>query len=212
MRIYKKNNYLWKIPDETSQELTIKLIEDFNFEVSNDEGINHSDYTVICCVRNPYDRVLSLFINLEVVPHIALTKEIRNTLIKYFREWVNLCFDKKKLVVDLNDYGKNSKIVGCLKQPFFSDKIPEFFIKYENINEDLRKLDLFSEDEIIKKEIIHNPNDIKYNFKDFYDFETAKLVYEHFFSQFHLIGYDPFSFTDENLDDNIKIKFIHDTF
>jgi len=205
MKIYKKNEFIWKFPDETTQEFVIKFVEDLGFELVLDESINFSDCVLICSVRNPYDRVLSLFISLEVVPRIALTKEIKNTLVKYFREWVNLCFDKKKLVVDLNDYGKNSKIVGCLKQSFFSDRKPDFFVKYENIIGDTESLGF-----ILDRESFIN--EFKYDYKEFYDLETAKLVYEYFFDHFHLIGYDPFSFTEENLIDEVKIKFIHDTF
>jgi hypothetical protein len=78
-------------------------------------------------------------------------------------------------------------------------------VKYENIIGDTESLGF-----ILDRESFIN--EFKYDYKEFYDLETAKLVYEYFFDHFHLIGYDPFSFTEENLIDEVKIKFIHDTF
>jgi hypothetical protein len=215
MVIYKKEGFVWKIPDETTHENLIFLIEKLGFELLVDENIDISDCKVICSVRNPYERVLSLFINLEIIHRVALTKEIKNTIIKYFKEWIHICFEKRKLVVDLNDYGKNSKIVQSLQESFFEGKIPDLYIKNENIQDDLKNikslLNIGSLEYHEFRDIVY-PIDMKYDYKDFYDVETAKLVYVYFFNHFHLFDYDPFSFTNEVLSDEIKIKFIHDTF
>jgi hypothetical protein len=212
MKIYKKNNFVLRVPDETTSVSLINLIENCSFQLISDEISDFTEYQTICFVRNPYDRVLTLFMNLEVLPRIAVTKEKKSAIRKYFLEWVNLCFDKKKLVVDLNDYGKNSKIVEYLKQPFFNDGIPNFFIRYEDMLSDIEELkDVFEESEVENFKL-ETKEEVKFNFKEFYDIQSAKLVYEYFFSQFHLIGYDPFSFTYEELSEDTKIKFIHDTF
>jgi hypothetical protein len=212
MKIYKKNNFVLRVPVETVSVSLINLIENCSFQLLSDEISDFTEYQTICSVRNPYDRVLTLFMNLEVLPRIAVTKEKKNAIRKYFLEWVNLCFDKKKLVVDLNDYGKNSKIVEYLKQTFFNDGIPNFFIRYEDMLSDIEELkDVFEESEVEGFKL-ETKEEVKFNFKEFYDIQSAKLVYEYFFSQFHLIGYDPFSFTYEELSEDTKIKFIHDTF
>ena len=88
----------------------------------------------------------------------------------------------------------------------------------ENLYEDLINLDFVRESSVWNtesiKELIEN-NKFKTNrnfkFDEMYDIDSAKRVYLFYKSHFHLIGYNPFSFTTEELTKEQKVKFLHDT-
>jgi len=99
----------------------------------------------------------------------------------------------------------------------FEEKIPDFFVKMENIREDLEKLDFIKSDpnwDSLKIDEILENNSFKtkksLQFNQMYGFESAKRVYFFYKRVFNIILYNPFSFTTESLSESEKISFLHD--
>jgi hypothetical protein len=101
----------------------------------------------------------------------------------------------------------------------FDEKVPEQFIRAENLIEDISKLDFVTESGIWKsgyvEEYLLNNSHINirpFKFNSVYTSKSAKLVYEFYKKHFFLCGYDPFSFTKNELSNEEKMRFLHDTF
>jgi hypothetical protein len=96
----------------------------------------------------------------------------------------------------------------------FDERIPDYFIKIENLREDLNQFEFIkSFDEESLNDLITNNKFIKIRgimFDEMYDFDVAKRVYVFYKKHFYMCGYDPFSFTKEILTDDEKISFLHD--
>lgn len=238
MNISYTNKAIWWAPERTATNALSIALKNFDFEYQvdskelkyyTDYENNHShqefgdnqfeDFILICSLRNPYDRVLSFFLKYEILPEIVFTKEIKPKLFDYFKEWINYCFEKNKLMVDFNDYGKHTQSTDAIKKFRFNNRIPDHFIRCENMIEDMNKIEFISQNTLwktgdiqkflTKNKYQYNPS---YDFRDFYDYETAKIIYVYYFSHFHLGGYDPFSFSKSEINQNEKIRFLHDTF
>lgn len=237
MNISKEHKVIWWAPERTATEVIgiifSKLGFDFNRDgemvvnvesdltLSHDEGIleNDLDYRIICNVRNPYDRIFSIFMNFDILKMLPPTKEIKPKLIPYFHKWVKSYFEKNKLMVKINDYGKVNITSESLKKFTFRNRLPDYFIRVENLVEDLEGLDFVKNSSEWKNgdfiNLLNNNPYRKtpyYDYKEFYDLETAKLIYEYYFIHFHMVGYNPFSFTNNHLDEKTKMRFLHDTF
>ena len=121
----------------------------------------------------------------------------------------------EKLEVKVNDFfiqkrnGDN-----YLEKWVFDERIPDYFIKIENLREDLNQFEFIkSFDEESLNDLITNNKFIKIRgimFDEMYDFDVAKRVYVFYKKHFYMCGYDPFSFTTEILTDDEKISFLHD--
>jgi hypothetical protein len=105
-----------------------------------------------------------------------------------------------------------------LKKVNFSDKIPDVFIRMENLENDLKSLSFIKNTDVWEKSdfssfLDKNKFIVKraFDFSDVYTNTSAKYVYEYFKSHFYLCDYDPFSFTKSILTDEEKMKFLHDT-
>ena len=125
-------------------------------------------YLKFCVIRNPYDiMVSSYFWNNK------LNKEPSET----FKEYA-----KKKNVSNLCLHSINDKIV-C-----------DYFIRYENLIEDITKLceilniDNYDINNLPKHKSEYRVKDVHY--RDYYDEETRKIVYENHKKEFELFGYE----------------------
>ena len=105
-----------------------------------------------------------------------------------------------------------------LKKVNFSDKVPDVFIKMENLENDLKSLNFIKNTDLWEKSdfsgFLGKNEFIKkrpFHFSDVYTQTSAKYVYEYFKNHFYLCDYDPFSFTKSILTDEEKKKFLHDT-
>ena len=177
----------------------------------------YSDYKIICNIRNPYDRMLSIFSNFtNVGSRFVYTKDKPQKLVNTFESFIRemLLYHKVSTEEDLE---KKPLKKTYLSKYSFETQIPDFFIKMESLEEDLGKLDFVRESEIWKSGYIRdylnqNPyiNIRPYKFNNIYSLESAKRVYEFNKKQFIICDYDPFSFTRQELSNEEKMKFIHD--
>jgi len=235
MNISHKHKIIWWAPERTATKITREIFLNYDFFVHNSknddelslkqENVSHlnkiqdqfSEYTLISNVRNPYDRVFSIFLT-TFYENIALEKNKHDEIKKAFNNWISNTFESEKLCVKLNKSNSAKNIdINYFSKWTFKEKKPDFFIRMENLIEDLEKLDFIKSDstwdsskikEIIENNVFKNNRAIK--FDKMYDIHSAKLIYVYFKSVFNLVLYNPFSFTTENLTESEKISFLHD--
>jgi hypothetical protein len=237
MNISHEHKIIWWAPERCGTKATAHIFSKLGFEYFIDEtetkkhitddGINYQshnikypekygDYKVICSVRNPYDRMMSIFSNFtNIGKSFVYTKDNPQRLINTYETFIRemLLYN---LVITEEDLEKRPIQKSYLYKYRFESRTPDFFIKMESIEDDLGKLDFVKESNIWKSGYIHdylnhNPhiNRRPYKYNDIHTFESAKRVYEYHKKQFILFEYDPFSFTKEKLSNEEKMKFIH---
>lgn len=119
-------------------------------------------YFKFCAVRNPFDKMVSLYFYLGENEKIS------------FKE-----FCKKENCRNIERYKINDKLV-C-----------DFYIRYENLNEDIKKVCKILNIEY-KKELLGSYKSEcreERDYRKFYDEETKKIVYEKHKEEFELFGY-----------------------
>jgi hypothetical protein len=194
-------------PQQTSEEITTNFLKKYDFEPY--EGNNYLDYDVICNIRNPYDRIISLYFKKHFNNKLT-KKELTPTYKKMFNEWVDTAFITNKLIVSVANLPKFTLSgVNQLEKWTFNDKIPNLFVRVENCKEDILKIKFISE-ELTDLSKINLKEERTFEFNEMYSFESAKKIYYFYKKHFYLCGYDPFSFTKEKLTNEQKISFIHD--
>jgi hypothetical protein len=238
MNISHKHKIIWWAPERCGTKATAHIFSKLGFEFFTDEseskkhitdnGIyyqshsikypeKYNDYKIICSIRNPYDRMLSIFLNFtNTGSTFVCTKNRFQKFVETYETFIRemLLYNKVTTVEDLE---KSPIQKSYLSKYSFESRIPDFFIKMESLEEDLGKLDFVRESEIwnsgyIRDYLKHNPhiNKKPFKFNDVYTFESAKRVYEYHKKQFIISDYDPFSFTRQELSNEEKMKFIHD--
>ena len=235
MNVSHKHKIIWWAPERTGTKITREIFLNYDFFVSNPkngeevpmtkENVSHlnkiqdelSDYTLICNVRNPYDRVFSIFLT-TFYENIALEKNKHGEIKKTFNNWILNAFKPKKTCVTLDtNYSAKNMDINYFSKWVFKEKKPDFLIRIENIVEDLEKLEFIKSDlswdstmvrQIVENNVFKNNRAVK--FDKMYEIESAKLIYVYFKSIFNLVPYNPFSFTTENLSESEKISFLHD--
>jgi hypothetical protein len=194
-------------PQQTEEEITTNFLKKYDFE--SYDGDNYLDYYSICNMRNPYDRMISLFFK-KHFNNKLIKKELTPLYKKMFNEWVNTAFISNKLVVSAVNLPKFTiKDVNQLEKWTFNNKIPNSFVRLENYEDDIRKIGFINE-EFIDLSQINLQEQRTFGFNEMYSLESAKKIYHFFKKHFYLCGYDPFSFTKEKMTDEKKISFIHD--
>ena len=236
MNISHSHKIIWWAPEKTASKATAYVLSKYDFYYY-DEWLKddikklcepyHShkliypeefnDYQLICSIRNPYDRILSFFNNfsgLKVV-YTKDNKEYFKTRLEnfikelFFDEIIRRHRPKSENAPNLQNY---------LMKNLYDGKIPDKYIKMESLVEDLGNLDFIKDSEMWKNgfftDFLAKNDYIKkrpYQFYDVYSKTAAKIVYEYFKKQFFVCNYDPFSFTKDELTDEEKKNFLHDT-
>jgi hypothetical protein len=166
--------------------------------------LEYSDYKVICGMKNPYERVFLLHFKGDL-RSIQLKKHHFEGLKTEFNVWGKQMLLPNKLKIRVNEtFIETNNTPKYLKKWVFDHKIPDFFIKSEDLVNDLNKLGFNDDDIIIDNEVK------QFNFNRIYDFDFAKRVYHLYKKHFYLCDYNPFSFTDKELTNEEKISFLHD--
>lgn len=236
MNISHKHKTIWWAPERSGTKITREILSKYDFfvfdpktedEVTlrtrytshlNEIPEKYSDYKLISNVRNPYDRVLSIFLN-TVYENIALEKSKHPIVRKSFNKWLTNAFVGEKMIVSLDtNYSAKNFNNNYFSKWTFSGKKPDFLIRMENMVEDLESIEFIQNDESWNSmeisEILENntyKTERAVKFDQMYDFYGAKLVYHYFKFVFNIVPYDPFSFTTETLSESEKISFLHDT-
>ncbi len=231
MNVSIENQVIWFAPERTGSSITKKIFEDYNFfaatkksdynlvsfkKTTHSHGKHiqeeFSNFKKISNVRNPYDRVFACY------QKFYLEKPILKTTPNFkekFRKWISENFWSHGPYVFLSTRFEETD--NYFQNWTFETDDVDFFVRMENLKEDIQKLPFIekTEDEIMRIEnlIESNPyiNERHFTFQDVYDLKSAKLVYEFFKPCFYKFDYSPFSFTRDVLNENDKITFIHGT-
>jgi len=209
MNISHEHKLIWLSPEMSGTENVSKTLEKHGFlgvTGKTEEQLfeEYPTYKVICGMKNPYERVFLLHFEGDL-RSIQLKKHHFGDLKSEFNIWCRqiLVPNKLKIKVDETFIGSNNT-PKYLKKWVFDHKIPDFFVKSEDLINDLNKLGFNDDDIIIDDEVK------QFNFNQMYDFDVAKRVYHLYKKHFYLCNYNPFSFTDKELSDEEKISFLHD--
>lgn len=209
MNISHERKLIWLSPEMSGTENVSKILEKHNFfgvEGKSEYELlyEYPDYKVICGMINPYERVFLLHLKGDL-RSIQLKKHNFDALKTEFNKWGRQMLVPNKLIIVVNNtFIETNNTTKYLKKWVFEQKTPDFFVKNEDLVNDLNKLGFIDEDIIIN-------NDVKqFNFNRMYDFDLAKRVYHLYKKHFYLCNYNPFSFTDKELTDEEKISFLHD--
>jgi hypothetical protein len=236
MNISHEHKTIWLAPEKTGTKAISHIFKNYNFFYRDfttqfefrplcDPYHSHdvlfpeeySDYEVICSIRNPYDRILSIFINFSNLG-LVYTKDNLEYYRKRFEIFIKLMFLSPNMTSEVEYEPTASNLGRFLKKVNFSNKVPDVFIKMENIENDLKSLNFIKNTDLWEKSdfsgFLRKNEFIKkraFHFSDVYTQTSAKYVYEYFKNHFYLCDYDPFSFTKSILTDEEKMKFLHDT-
>lgn len=236
MNVNRDLKLIWWAPERCGTKITAEIFKKLGFEVFDETNKTFiplsetyhshkvtipeefSDYRVICNVRNPYDKVISFYLNFTSVgSNFVFFKNRKNEL----KEKID------KFTLELFEYAINQKVLVNMSREVpvrdyvskvtFDEKLPDFLIRVENLEEDLGKLNFVNESPFWKsgefQNQIHNNTFINkrpFKFEDLYKINSARRVFDYYKKHFYICGYDPFSFTNENLDNEEKIKFLHE--
>ena len=209
MNISHEHKLIWLSPEMSGTENVSKTLEKHGFlgvDGKTEEQLfeEYPTYKVICGMKNPYERVFLLHFEGDL-RSIQLKKHNFDALKTEFNKWGRQMLVPNKLIIVVNNtFIETNNTTKYLKKWVFEQKTPDFFVKNEDLVNDLNKLGFIDEDIIIN-------NDVKqFNFNRMYDFDLAKRVYHLYKKHFYLCNYNPFSFTDKELTDEEKISFLHD--
>jgi len=236
MNINRELKIIWWAPERCATKVTAEILKKFGFEVINlknnstlkfseayhshqiifPEG--YEDYRLICNVRNPYDRVLSFYLNFTSNGRsFVYLKNKKEELQKRINTYVHELFEysiNQKMNINFVD---EVPIRDYVTKLTFDGKIPDQLIRMENLEEDLSNLDFLRESNFWKsgeiQEIVQNNkfrNSRPFEYRDLYTIDSAAKVFNYFRKHFFICDYDPFSFSKEQLSNEDKIKFLHE--
>jgi hypothetical protein len=239
MNISHKHKTIWWAPERCGTKATAHIFNHFDFEYNGVCGNNnlskseqyqshdlslppnqYSDYKVICSIRNPYDRVLGIFLNFVSSGKSSVYfKDKHNLMVDNFTIFINELFSYKQIKPKFGINSKRDKVIldTYISKYNFDVTIPSNFIRMENIREDISKIDFIKNSPLLSSGYIDNYltknihiNVRPYKFNSVYTMESAKKVYEYHKQFFLTLGYDPFSFTTEELTNEEKMRFLHE--
>jgi hypothetical protein len=174
----------WITPRRTATRSCSEVQKFYNFDIIGSHEFNsynqRKDYTLILNIRNPYSRLVSIF-NLWKIHYPDKTID--------FNVWIKSALDD--LHKNVNYYQIFlDKIVNQLP------KIPDYYLRTEFLEQDLKKL-WFIDNESIEVIKIIEDNIKKNNYlssdtswQSFYNQELADFVYSRTQEQFELFGYN----------------------
>ena len=127
----------------------------------------HENYKLITTVRNPYSRMVSIY------------------------EWMSVSREIRSFEVFMDDYKKRPV------QPIFDKRIPDYTLRQENLFDDYLKIPFVRDSKLNESGVLKELCDKKINkgrerkpVKDYYNQDTANIVYTNYKEYFDLFGYD----------------------
>ena len=188
---------VWITPMRTGTRSSGAIMHKLNFksEINNihqketvhgiDIPEGKEDYKLIVNIRNPYSRMVSLY-----YLHMYNSKQFNQV----FDRWV-------KSNLSFSDYNKNFFILESLKQ---LPKLPDFYIRMENFEDDIKSLWFVKENfDLLEQTINDNIEKNRYltefeeygftkknSWKEYYNEEIAEIVFLKLKGEFDFFNYD----------------------
>ena len=175
----------WITPTRTGTRSCIKVHNFYNFNIFGTHDINlteyRKDYQLIFNIRNPYSRIVSLY-------HLWLIHNPTKNSVN-FETWINVVLD---------DLHKNSNYYTIFLDKIINQlpKVPDYYLRIEFLEKDLRNLWFIDNGSIELNEVIEDS--IKKNnflssdipWQSFYNQKLADFVYSRTEEQFELFNYN----------------------
>ena len=236
MNVNRELKLIWWAPERCGTKITAEIFKKLGFEVYDEKNNTFtplsetyhshritipeqfSEYKIICNVRNPYDKVISFYLNFTSV----------GSNFVFFKNRKNEVKDKiNNFTLELFEYAINQKVLVNMSREIpvrdyvskltFDKRLPDFLIRVENLEEDFSKIDFIKQSKMwdsgeIQQLIKDNEfiNKRPFDFNDLYSFESARRVFDYYKKHFYVCDYSPFSFTKNSLTNQQKIKFLHE--
>ena len=187
----KENNYnndtkRINLKNYTKRFSHLTLNEFINFHPK----ININDYNIITIIRNPYDRIYSIYNHLKKTKSISIPKELKTNNLD-FNQWIisikNVISQDGKLNLEKIKYFKIDDYVSFFTSQYdfliVNDKIPEYvnIFRYENIRELEKYLG-------INLPILNKGNS-KISYKKAYNQSSLDFIYQIYKIDFIKFGY-----------------------
>jgi hypothetical protein len=191
----KELKVFWFLPMRAATRSCRPIVEYLNFYDSNNHwfinNLDYLDYYLIANVRNPYSRLVSLY------NHAIETKQISEKIT--FELW-----SKKKIPYEMDDKFVIPTQMYISLMKAFKNKMPDYFVRFEYLEEDLNNLWLIKENfndelnSIFDTSIRHNSYKSinQRNWQSFYTEELAEFVYDYLKEDFTLLNYNKNSWKD----------------
>jgi hypothetical protein len=135
---------------------------------------NYSNLTFICGVRNPYNRILSFY-----------QSNSMNFSVSNFERFI-----EERIV-------KNPNNVSWDYVGLFNEKLPDYFIRAENVYEDLTKIPFIGQSELNNSGVLEifcdkklNQSSTQLSFEEYLTPNVKQVIQEIFSKQFELFGYE----------------------
>ena len=134
--------------------------------------LGHERYDLISTTRNPYSRVVSMF-------EYFRPKDREGKKFETFQEYV---YEYKKMPI----------------KPYFDKRVPDYFIRQENLYEDYIKIPFIRDsklntcgilEELCSRKMNEGPPKFK-TYKEYYNQELADIIYLNYKEYFDHINYD----------------------
>jgi len=180
MNVSHENKVIWWALEESGEVKMSKILEKYGFIVENDEFTSKSGLK--------YDHFVT---KSEQLSDYKVLCTIKNPYHRVFSLFLRL--EHNNLII-------KKKLLPFLRENF------NYFVKIEDFYDDLSKISFIDDFEPIKGDI----NQDLYDYRNMYDYDSAKKVYHLYKKHFFLCNYDPFSFTHKELTKDEKIGFLHD--
>jgi hypothetical protein len=152
---------------------------------------------------------------------IVYTKDTHQNFIENYETFLTEVFlyVKIKKRIGFEEVDEKKFLKNYIMKYSFNERVPDQFIQMENLLEDISKLDFVTDSGLWKSGYVEEYltdnsyiNIRPYKFNTVYTEKVAKLIYEYYKNHFFLCKYDPFSFTKNELSNEEKMRFLHDTF
>lgn len=184
INVSEKYKFIWVAPERTGSRKVAEVLTYYGFTNNGKRVFNtgeysynhyyipsekYDDYKIICCTRNPYSRVYSIFKNY----YMPVKDKGKDSFKKYL----------------INDI-QNSQIIQMIVNPALDQK-PDYIIRMENMTEDLLKLPFIS-DVLTKVQVImlsSHGKEIE-SWEEYYDQESKDIVYHYCKDHFIFGGYE----------------------
>ena len=172
-----------------------------NFSLRNEIPENCQNYLLTISVRNPYFQIINYYLDVSVYNWKLKTVSMDNFKGK-MNKWVKEIFSvQKEVLLDTNNLLQG--ILPYRNLPY----TPHFVLKYENMFDDLSKLPFIDRENLFLNENLMVDNS-RFEVNTL-TFENAQLIYKIHKKTFEDFGYEPFSFTNQELTLKQKVDFMH---
>jgi hypothetical protein len=162
------------------------------------------NYTIIQLIDNPYRNIINRYREISRENWILKSAD-QEKFENRFNEWCQGYFEDLEHLVNegLIDYFTFQQFIFSIEDV----NSPHFYVRSENMEEDLQKIPLFNNTDIQVREIFFPP--FYDDYKDIFSEENAKKLFWLNRDFFMKTGYDPFSFSTKEFSLKKKVDFIH---